>query len=51
MLVWFIMFVYYVCLLLYHYVVNKDEYILPSYVVSVETVNCFKTRFNGLWLN
>ena len=24
---------------------------LPSYVVSAETVNCFKTRLNRFWLN
>jgi len=24
---------------------------LPSYVVSAETVNCFKTRLDGFWLN
>ena len=24
---------------------------LPSYVVSAETVNCFKTRLDRFWLN
>jgi len=24
---------------------------LPSYVVSTETVNCFKTRLDRFWLN
>ena len=26
-------------------------YSLPSYVVSAETVNCFKTRLDRYWLN
>jgi len=27
------------------------EFIAYSYVVSVETVNCFKTRLDRFWLN
>ena len=32
-------------------IVNIGNSLPPSYVVSAETVNCFKTRLDRFWLN